>query len=384
MEILIVLGAFQAIFFIVLVLSKKRKTISDKILIFWLSIFAIHLAFVYYSFLSGHVFYIKYGYLPSGILVVYYSIMYVYAESLISKKNIFKAKWILHLFPTVIIYISIIPLAQLSYEEKANLVTHFTADLYQNFVFGIAILFITIYLLATLRLLKKHNTSIQKIFSYEEDISLNWLKILTFLLVLLWIVISSLVTYVYYLDSKTSNVMLPEDHMILDIQGQFAFVAFIFLLGFFGIRQQVIYSVSNRIKEYATTEDKDIVNRPYRKSGLKKEDSAIYLKELLLYMEEEKPYINGKLSLIEVAKKMNISNNHLSQVINENLKKNFFDFVNEYRINLVKQKMAEPSNKKYTLLSLAYDCGFNSKSSFNSIFKKHTSLTPTEYLKNIN
>jgi len=384
MEILIVLGAFQAIFFIVLVLSKKEKTISDKILIFWLSIFAIHLAFVYYSFLSGHVFYIKYGYLPSGILVVYYSIMYVYAESLISKENVFKVKWILHLFPTVIIYISIIPLAQLSYEEKTNLAIHLTADPYQNFVLGIAILFITVYLLATLRLLKKHNTSIRKIFSYEEDISLNWLNILTFLLVLLWIVISSLVAYVYYLDSKTSYVMLPEDHMLLDMQGQVAFVAFVFLLGFFGIRQQVIYSVSNQIKEYVTTEDEDLVTRRYRKSGLKKEDSVIYLKELLLYMEQEKPYLNGKLSLIEVAKKMNISNNHLSQVINENLNKNFFDFVNEYRINLVKLKMVEPSNEKYTLLSLAYDCGFNSKSSFNSIFKKHTGLTPTEYLKNIN
>ena len=97
-------------------------------------------------------------------------------------------------------------------------------------------------------------------------------------------------------------------------------------------------------------------------------------------MEEEKPYLNGKLSLKEVAEKTNISTNHLSQVINENLEKNFFDFVNGYRLNLVKQKIKKPSNKKYTILSLAYECGFNSKSSFNSIFKKHEGMTPTEFL----
>jgi AraC-like DNA-binding protein len=379
MEVLILLGAFQAIFFVILVLSKKKKSISDKILAIWLLLFAVHLGFVYYSFQSGYIFYIEYGHSPSGVLVVYYSLMYVYTESLISRENVFKTKWILHLIPAVIIYISIIPLAQLSYKEKANLVTHLTADPYLNFVFGIAILFVTIYLLATLKLLKTHKISIRKTFSSEENISLNWLKILTFLLVLLWIITTSLVAYVY-----STPVMLPEDHMILDMQGQLAFVAFVFLLGFFGIRQQVIYSTHLQTKNPLPTEsDDDIANNRYKKSGLRKEDSAIYLKKLLQYMEQEKPYLNEKLSLKEVAEKMNISTNHLSQVINENLERNFFDFVNGYRVNLVTQKMSNPSNKKYTILSLAYDCGFNSKSSFNSIFKKHKGLTPTEFLRSL-
>ncbi len=380
MEVLILIGAFQSAFFAILVLSKKRKSISDKILALWLSFFAVHLAFVYYSFQSGYVFYIEYGHIPSGVLVVYYSIMYVYTESLSTKENVFKAKWLLHLIPTAIIYISIIPLAQLPYNEKVNLVTHVSTNPYQSFVFGIAILFSTIYLVATLRLLKNHKVSIRKIFSYEENISLNWLRILTFLLVLLWVVISSLVAYVYYLDATTSNDMLPEDHMMLDMQGQSAFVAFVFLLGFFGIRQQVIYSIPLEKKEVLTIEpDTNSASNRYEKSGLKKDDSASHLKALLLYMEEEKPYLNGKLSLKEVAEKMNISTNHLSQVINENLKKYFFDFVNGYRVDLAKQKMSNPSNKKYTILSLAYDCGFNSKSSFNSIFKKYEGLTPTEF-----
>jgi len=380
MEVLILLGAFQAIFFVILVLSKKKKSISDKILTTWLLLFAVHLSFVYYSFQSGYIFYIEYGHFPSGVLVVYYSLMYVYTESLISRENVFKTKWIFHFIPSVIIYTCIIPLAELTYKEKAHLVTHLTEDPYLNFVFGIAILFVSIYLLATLRLLKKHKDSIRKTFSYEENISLNWLRILTILLVLLWIVVSSLVAYVY-----STPVISPNDHMMLDMQGHLAFVAFVFLLGFFGIRQQVIYSTPIYIREVLPTESDDdsIVNNRYKKSGLRKEDSVIYLKKLLQYMEQEKPYLNEKLSLKEIAEKMNISTNHLSQVINENLERNFFDFVNGYRVKLVVKKMRDPSNKKYTILSLAYDCGFNSKSSFNSIFKKHKGLTPTEFLRSL-
>ncbi len=379
MEVLILLGAFQAIFFIILVLSKKKKSISDKILVLWLLLFAVHLSFVYYSFQSGHIFYIEYGYIPSGVLVAYYSLMYVYTESLTSEGNVFKVKWLLHLIPTAITYVSIFPLAQLPYKEKENLVTHPTSNPYLYLVFGLVMLFVTIYLIATLRLLRKHKVSIRKMFSYEENINLNWLKILSFLLVLLWIVISSLIVYAYSIP-----VMTPEGHMILDMQGHSAFVIFVFLLGFFGIRQQVIYSIPLEKKEVQKTEpDSNSASKQYEKSGLKKKDSVVYLKRLLQYMEEEKPYLNGKLLLKEVAEEINISTNHLSQVINENLEKNFFDFVNGYRVDLVKQKIKNSANKKFTILYLAYECGFNSKSSFNSIFKKHEGLTPTEFLNKV-
>ena len=380
MEILLILGAFQAIFFVVLLLSKKGKTVSDKILALWLSIFAIHLAFVYYSFQLGHVFYIKYGFILSGVIVLYYSLMYVYTQSLVSKEQSFKPKWLLHLLPTVIVYGFIIPLAILPYETKVDIGVHPSADVYSTVVFGIVIVFVTGYIVLILKLLNKHKVTIRNIFSYEENINLIWLKILAFLLIVLWVIISVLIVYFYYLDASQST-MLPEDIMILDMKGQSAFVAFVFFLSFFGIKQQIIYS-------HPSKEEKDLEEGPknnsisrYEKSSLKKEDSVIYLKRLLEYMEREKPYLNGKLLLKELADELNISTNHLSQVINENLGKNFFDFVNAYRVDLVKQKMIDPSNKKFTIISLAYECGFNSKSSFNSIFKKHTGLTPSEFSK---
>ncbi|MCK5281030.1 MAG: helix-turn-helix transcriptional regulator, partial [Cyclobacteriaceae bacterium] len=119
----------------------------------------------------------------------------------------------------------------------------------------------------------------------------------------------------------------------------------------------------------------------YKNSGLKKADSERYLKELFNYMENEKPYLNNRLGLKDVAEYLNISVHHLSQVINEQLDKNFFDFVNDYRVTEVKSLLRDPKYKQFTLLAIAYDCGFNSKSSFNSVFKKITGLTPSSYVK---
>lgn len=384
MEVLILIGAIQAVFFVFLVLSKKNKSISDKILAFWLSIFAVHLAFIYFSYKEGHVFYIDYGFIPAGLIVVYYSLMYVYTLSLMSKENRFNRKWLIHLIPTIITYIGIVPLAMLSYEDKADLLSNITSNNVQNLVFGIIMLFVTIYLIATLRLLRKHQLSLRKLFSYEEDINLNWLRVLTVLLILLWVIISSLVGYVFYIGLSSTGMPLI-DAMTLDMQGSVSFVIFVFVLGYFGIKQQVIYSVMpQNVKEEIVPEEvkKEVeeIGR-YKKSGLKQEDSQAYLNSLTQYMENEKPFLNGKLSLKEVATELGISTNHLSQVINENLDKNFFDFVNEYRVELVKTKMQDPVNRKFTILHIALDCGFNSKSSFNTIFKKYTGLTPSAYMK---
>jgi len=97
-------------------------------------------------------------------------------------------------------------------------------------------------------------------------------------------------------------------------------------------------------------------------------------------MTNEKPYLDSELSLIKLAGLLYIPSHHLSQIINEQLGKNFFEFINEYRVEEVKLLMAKNKDRKYTLLSIAYDSGFNSKSTFNSIFKKYTGITPKQYM----
>ncbi len=100
-------------------------------------------------------------------------------------------------------------------------------------------------------------------------------------------------------------------------------------------------------------------------------------------MKEKKPYLDKKLSLKQVALELDISTNYLSQVINENLQQNFFDFVNSYRIEEMILRLKNQSNRKYTLLAIAYSVGFNSKTTFNASFNKLKGQTPRSYLKEI-
>ena len=120
----------------------------------------------------------------------------------------------------------------------------------------------------------------------------------------------------------------------------------------------------------------------YIKSGLQKNEVDVYYSSLIQLMDSEKLFLDSKLSIKTVAEKLEISVNHLSQVINQQSGKNFFKFINEYRVEEAKKLLLDQSNKKYTILAIAYDCGFNSKSSFNTIFKQYTGKTPSDFIEN--
>ena len=96
-------------------------------------------------------------------------------------------------------------------------------------------------------------------------------------------------------------------------------------------------------------------------------------------MSEEELFKNNELLINDLAAKLDIHPNYLSQVINEKEGKNFYEFVNSYRLKEFKRLIALPEYKRFTLLSVAFECGFNSKSSFNRYFKKETGQTPSQY-----
>ncbi|MEF9477974.1 helix-turn-helix domain-containing protein [Chryseobacterium sp. 1B4] len=97
-------------------------------------------------------------------------------------------------------------------------------------------------------------------------------------------------------------------------------------------------------------------------------------------MEIQKPYLDSELNLIRLAEMLSVSTHHLSYVINTGFGKNFFQYVNEYRIDHAKKLLKEPDSK-LSILGIAYESGFNSKTSFNTTFKKVTGQTPSEFKK---
>ncbi|KUJ52528.1 helix-turn-helix domain-containing protein [Chryseobacterium sp. JAH] len=107
------------------------------------------------------------------------------------------------------------------------------------------------------------------------------------------------------------------------------------------------------------------------------------LLKLKKYMFDEKPFLNPALTIQDISKEINVPFRELSVLINHDLGQHFYDFVNTYRIETAMQILRDPSKSKVTILEILYEVGFNSKSSFNTAFKKHTGTTPTEYRKSL-
>lgn len=96
-------------------------------------------------------------------------------------------------------------------------------------------------------------------------------------------------------------------------------------------------------------------------------------------MQNEKPYLNEKITLPQLSSEIGLSVNYLSQLINERYGKNFYYFINSFRVEEIKRRMQDPANDIYSLTALAYECGFGSKSTFNRIFKQLTGKTPSQF-----
>ncbi|MEQ8425050.1 MAG: AraC family transcriptional regulator [Cyclobacteriaceae bacterium] len=119
----------------------------------------------------------------------------------------------------------------------------------------------------------------------------------------------------------------------------------------------------------------------YSKSTLSKEKQQAYLDLFKEYFNKEKPYLDQELTIQKVATELNISSNHLSQVINHNLGYGFNDFSNAYRVDLAKELIIQPEMNKFTIEAIANEVGFKSKSSFNAAFKKKCGMTPSDFRK---
>ena len=156
---------------------------------------------------------------------------------------------------------------------------------------------------------------------------------------------------------------------------------FVSLIITFVFANIIVYKGLNYPEVLSGIESKQLTKK-YEKSLLLKSDKERYLKKLIFYMEKEKPYLMPSLTIDELADRLSIPSRQLSQVINESLNRNFFDFVNSYRIEEIKRILLDPLSDKKTILEMLFEAGFNSKAAFNRAFKKHAGMNPTEFRKN--
>ena len=147
-------------------------------------------------------------------------------------------------------------------------------------------------------------------------------------------------------------------------------IAIVFI-GYFGIKQKAIYS-SPKVSE-----------APLKKTLASSSNFKDEKSQLETLLSEKKLYLQARLSLDELAQEMKMSTNQVSLLINEGYQKSFYDLINEMRVEEVKRKIADPDFSHHSLLGIGLECGFNSKSSFNLIFKKFSGLTPSQYKKSL-
>jgi AraC-like DNA-binding protein len=236
----------------------------------------------------------------------------------------------------------------------------------------------SIYLLLTLVLLKKYSGKIKVVFSNIEKVRLTWLRNITYLTLL--VILSFLI----------ENLLLLAG---INFSDYFSFTSFlaaaaVYTMGYLGLLKSEIFKrpeVADSISQMSILAEQTPIQKnssavpKYQKSGLSQEKAQIYLQQLQQLMERSKVYTDSDLTLTQLAERLSITPHNLSEIINTRLQQNFFDFINTYRLEQVKRDLADPTKKHLKILSIAFDAGFNSKAAFNTIFKKATQLTPSEY-----
>lgn len=310
------------------------------------------------------------------MFLLYGPLLFIYIFVL--SQNRLPRYYLLHGLPFLIYVISFIPLYLKSGEEKIEWAEYiFLNDhvpLEGLLMQLLRVVHISIYIVLSLVAIKNYQTKIKDNFSDIEKISLNQAKniLYFFLFALIVACISFVFGYVLSYSFSLSNNIIG---LVIGI--------IIFALA---------YSTWNKknVEGMVSSKQKGKTGNPIVPPSKVKGRSVFVLTDeqleeyggrLETAIEEEKVYTENELSLAELSKKINIQAYQLSELISRLYNESFFDFINRHRIEEIKARIEDPESDSYSLLGIAMDCGFNSKSSFNTAFKKFTGLTPSEYRK---
>jgi AraC-like DNA-binding protein len=383
MEEILYIGIAQTLFSGIIIALKKPRTIANQILSAWLLIICAEMVIMLINETWFELYTIKI--LP----YTYGPMLLLYTKWITTEKPKFNLRYLWHFAPFFIFLI-----ASLIYiDERVMDGTHgyLVIDRFVSFriVYGITFFIsITAYSVATFVEIHRHQKRLKQLVSFSsEEITLKWL---------LGLSITFYTGYVIMFIFGGIDILvgfMPFDPYELSF---ISLTLLTFLFGVFGFHQPSIFEevVWYKSHEELLDLDADLENDldsdvepdsiKYKRSGLRQEDVADLVNKIRKYMVIKKPYLDRELTIYNLSDQLRISRHTLSEVINEHMGMNFYNLVNEYRVKEVKQRMKNEDYRQLTILAIAYDSGFNSKSSFNTIFKEKTGQTPSQYLVELN
>ena len=361
------IGLSQSFFAGLMIATKRNPQVADRILAAWLLLIATEMGFAIVNTSIIPLF--DYVFIP----FTYGPLLYLYIKFQTTENIRFKWAYVLHFIPFLAVFTTAIVFRG---RPVMRLDDFWNTDPFLSFrlIYGLSFFIsITTYSVVAFVLINRHQKNIQNLASYTSGkITLSWLLVISISFYLTYVAVFILGVYIIFARDPSYDPTLPS---------YFGLTFFAFAFSFYGFKQPGIFNeilTEHRIHKKGFPQPA-AAEPKYERSGLKEKDAQKYLQKVLKYMEEEKPYLDVDLTIHDVSAELNIPRHYLTQVINGLLGKNFYTFINEYRIVEVKKLLVDEEYAKYTLTSIAYEAGFNSKSSFNSVFKIATGMTPSQF-----
>ncbi len=367
--------------FVLFIIGKKEKQLHDYLLIVTNVLIAIMLlsdAWIQADINSANFiiqnvtpFYLFSAFLTYGMLLIS------------SEQRIKKDWWWFYIYSVAFtIFIGVDFIVLTNYNNDLLITRYLYPTSAYHFFYKTHSVFVIFVLIWFLKQLKAYQFNLKNYYSFIEPLRLNWLKTFTYIYIIINAV--ALVAFLSY------NMGLVESIDVVYLLINSILVLSIFYLSYHGIRHYSIVQIKSAngssIQGANTVNGEDadkkiIRGQKYQSSTLSHERMNKIFEDLTQLFSEESLFKEPQLKVESVANILDVSSHHLSQTINSKTGKPFYEFVNSSRVELLKEKLKNPDNHKFTILSLALDCGFNSKASLNRIFKQYTGTSPSQYQK---
>lgn len=374
LHVVVLLGAVQGVFLAGALFAQRRNRTANRLLAAAMLSFSVYLAtVVYHAAQLERVFPHFFG-LGYPTLFFFGPVIYLYAVAASDRDRRLAPRDALHFAPFVAAVLAGLPLylssgaEKLAYyqrilEGEIPLLVRILDPL--KFVSGIS------YAVATLFYLRRHHERVKDSYSSLERVNLRWLVWIGGWTAGIW----ALATAFGVLESAgVVNIARTDDVVSL------AIAVLVYSIGYRGLHQPEILRLDSEgpapvagIVATGTEEPR------YERSGLTDVEARRLKAALLAVMDEARPWKNSGLTLADLAARLDTTPHKLSEVLNSQVGETFYDFVNGYRVREVQRRIAAGEAKGTKILALALEAGFASKSTFNQVFKKHTSQTPSDY-----
>lgn len=365
LAILNLLGAAQGVLLAAALLTIKRgNRTANYLLAAFIAVMAVLVSGAL-VFTTRHVLaYPHLSYLHHPFLYLIAPLLFLYVRTLTTCEDRFARKDWLHFLPFALCLIYLLPFYLQRAEAKLAVFNSPEYERWYLWRHGLALIQVVPYLsLTVVRLIRfaRQNQPVNRAVLFQ-------LRLLTAGIAL--ILVGGVIRFLFRDRSLETNLLLPSIGPIL-----------VYSLAFLALRKPEAFDASPS-PEPVPLSDQTAAPKKYERSTLTPERAEEYLARLLRAMATEKPFTDGDLTLQKLSEQLAIPATHLSQVVNERLNQSFSDFINSYRVREAQSKLLDPATKHYSILAIAEDVGFNSKSTFNAVFKKQTGLTPSEFRDN--